>query len=309
MAELQDVAVVGEGLAFPEGPVAMADGSVLVVEVRAGRLARVTPRGTVERVADVGGGPNGAARGPDGAIYVCNNGGSVPGYATGPSGIQRVDLDTGAVEFIYRDCDGLALGRPNDLVFDRDGNFWFTDLDPGRIYYAAPDGSSIRCVWSDVHTPNGIGLSPDQTTLYVALTRPRQVLRRRILTPGELEPSAGYDIFSFVRTGELNRGLMLAGLAGAQELDSLAVDSTGAVCVGTLVESGITVISADGVTVEKHTLPTRLADPAVTNLCFGGTDMRTAFVTLGSTGRLISCRWPVPGLRLNFQEVRETSVT
>jgi gluconolactonase len=302
MADLDDVRVVAEGLAFPEGPVALADGSVLVVEIRAGTLARVTPDGAVVRVADLGGGPNGAARGPDGAIYVCNNGGSVPGFTVGPPCIQRVDLATGAVEVLYRHCDGVALGRPNDLVFDASGNFWFTDLDPGRVYYAAPDGSSITCVWSDLLTPNGIGLSPDQATLYVAQTRSRQVLRRRILGPGALEPSAGYDIFSFVRGGGLNPDRLLAGLPGAQELDSLAVDATGAVCVGTLVESGVTVISADGAQIEKYTLPPELADPAVTNLCFGGDDLRTAFVTLSSTGRLIACRWPAPGLRLNFQE-------
>lgn len=302
MPELADVRVVAEGLAFPEGPVALADGSVIVVEIRAGMVTRVTPDGRIERIADVGGGPNGAARGPDGAIYVCNNGGSVPGYTVGPPCIQRVDLTTGAVDVLYRECGGVALGRPNDLVFAADGTFWFTDLDPGRVYHAAPDGSSITCVWADLHTPNGIGLSPDQSMLYVALTRSRQVVRRRVVAPGVLEPSAGYDIFSFVRTGKLNPDVLLAGLGGAQELDSLAVDSSGAVCVGTLVESGITRISADGSVIEKFTLPPALADPAITNLCFGGDDLRTAFVTVSSTGRLVACRWPVPGLRLNFQE-------
>ena len=301
MPELQDVRVLAEGLEFPEGPVALADGSVLVVEIRNGHLSRVWPDGEVTLVADLGGGPNGAARGPDGAIYVCNNSG-FPGATIGPPCIQRVELDTGAVEVLYATGDGLALGRPNDLVFDRAGNFYFTDLEAGTVHYASPDGSSIRLVWSGLNSPNGVGLSPDETILYSAQTVTRQVLRRRIVAPGELEPSPNYDTRSLIRGGAANPDVLLIGLPGAQELDSLAVDSTGAICVGTLMESGINTISADGASAERHTLPAQLADPVVTNICFGGSDMQTAFITTSYTGRLVSCRWPVPGLRLNFQE-------
>ena len=66
--------VVAEHLAFPEGPVVMPDGSIIVVEIAAGRVTRVWGEGRKEVVAVTGGGPNGAALGPDGAIYVCNSG-------------------------------------------------------------------------------------------------------------------------------------------------------------------------------------------------------------------------------------------
>src|SRR2546426_4051316 len=72
---MTEMRVVTEGLHFPEGPVAMPDGSVVVVEIQSGDLTRVLPDGTKETVAHCGGGPNGAAVGPDGAFYVCNNGG------------------------------------------------------------------------------------------------------------------------------------------------------------------------------------------------------------------------------------------
>ena len=66
--------VVATGLEFPEGPVCMADGSIVLVEVKRGTISRVDPdNGSVEVVAQPGGGPNGAAVGPDGALYVCNN--------------------------------------------------------------------------------------------------------------------------------------------------------------------------------------------------------------------------------------------
>jgi gluconolactonase len=93
-----------------------------------------------------------------------------------------------------------------------------------------------------------------------------------------------------------NRGECVAGPAGLQYFDSLAVDSDGNVCVATILNGGITVISPDGSSVEHVPMP----DPLTTNICFGGNDLRTAYITLSGTGRLVSMDWPRPGLRLNF---------
>src|SRR5690606_17375978 len=132
--------VLADGLAFPEGPIAMEDGSVLLTEIAGGRLTRVMANGGIEVVAELGGGPNGAAIGPDGHCYVCNNGGfswrTDAGFSR-PTGaahnyrggsIQRVDLSNGAVETLYTECDGVPLHGPNDIVFDGAGGFWFTDF-------------------------------------------------------------------------------------------------------------------------------------------------------------------------------------
>lgn len=67
--------IVASGLNFPERPVALADGSLLVVEIGGGVLTQILPDGSKRCVAETGGGPNGAAVGPDGLIYLCNNGG------------------------------------------------------------------------------------------------------------------------------------------------------------------------------------------------------------------------------------------
>ena len=299
--ELQDVQVLAEGLVFPEGPVAISDGSVIFVEVYGGRVSRWAPTNGVSLVADVGGGPNGAALGPDGALYLCNNGGREGPHQCAPC-IQRLELGTGRVDVLYTDADGVPLASPNDLVFDSAGGFWFTDFSGDAILYASPDGLRVTRVVTDVHRPNGIGLSPDQSVLYWSQTYSRQVAQRRVLSPGVIVPSPGCSIRGLTQTGSIDREAVLVGLPGVQELDSLAVDSSGAVCVGTLVDPGITVVSPDGTSVEKFTLPEHLFDGAVTNICFGGPDLRTAYVTLSLTGRLISCRWPRPGLRLAFQE-------
>ena len=294
------------GLQFPEGPIAMADGSVLVVEIRRGTLTRVAPDGRTSAVANTGGGPNGAAIGPDGACYVCNNGGFewhdmagivVPGnqpadYIGGR--IQRVDLATGAVEDLYTECDGHALRGPNDLVFDRHGGFWFTDhgklrerdRDRTGLYYAKPDGSLVKEVVFPLDAPNGVGLSPDGTKLYVAETHTGRVWMWDVIGPGELAQSP------FGPGG----GVLLCGLPGFQLLDSLAVDSAGNVCVATLANGGITVIAPSGEVLEH--IPT--GDPVTTNICFGGPDLRTAYVTLSGTGRLVAMEWPRPGLRLAY---------
>ena len=299
MPELRNVELITDGLAFPEGPVAMADGSVIVVELNGGRITRVLPDGTKRTVAEVDGGPNGAAIGPDGALYVCNNGGTNPANAIGGR-IQRVDIATGACTTLYTECDGVSIGAPNDLVFDSAGHFWFTDhAMHGAIFYAATDGSSIQRVVKGTAAANGIGLSPDGSVLYWAETHTRQVHRRHVTAPGELVRSPGHGIRPMFFRGSTDPWSLLIGLPGAHELDSLAVDSSGAVCVGTLVDSGISEISPDG-DWTLHTLPLSLADGAVTNICFGGPDLRTAFITCSMSGRLVRATWHRPGLALEF---------
>ena len=296
-----DVTVLAEGLGFPEGPVAMPDGSVVVVQIYNGVVVRVADRGDITTVAYVGGGPNGAARGPDGNLYICNNGGQTPEHRCDPC-IQRIDMVTGEVAELYRQCDGRALSSPNDLVFDETGMLWFTDFVGGAIYYASPHGDSIVCAIDGVSGPNGIGLSPDRRVVYWAQTHTRQVMRRRLAGPGQVIESPGCSIDALVRNGRVDPDALVVGLPGAQELDSLAVEADGAICVGTLVDSGITVVDPGGFVREKFVLPPTLSDGAVTNICFGGPDLATAFVTLSLTGRLISCRWPRAGLRLAFQD-------
>ncbi len=305
---MTDIREVASGLEFPEGPIALSDGSVLLVEIKRGTLSRITPEGKVEVVADVGDGPNGAAFGPDGKVYVTNNGGCfewterfgltlpgpVPDTWTGGS-IQRVDIDTGDVEVVYTESSGRPLRAPNDLVFDTSGGFWFTDhgvrqertSDRTGLHYAKADGSSCTEVVFPLDAPNGIGLSPDGSRLYAAETHTGRVFAWDVPAPGEatgnnpLGPSGAE---------------LLAGLPGMQLFDSLAVDGEGWVCVATLINGGITAISPDGATIEHTPLP----DLLTTNICFGGDDVRTAYCTLSGTGKLVAVDWPRPGLRLAF---------
>ena len=296
--------LVTEGLQFPEGPIAMADGSVVLVEIQRQTLTRVRPDGTQEIIAHVGGGPNGAGVGPDGAVYITNNGGFQWNVADGltlPHGqpddyvsgsIQRVDLKTGAVSTVYDSCDGIALRGPNDIVFDAAGGFWFTDLGKsngdkmhmGHLLYAKPDGSMIKRVREGMLTPNGVGLSPDQKMVWVCETHTSRVWGFEITGEGEIAQPPNM----------WTPGTVLGPLPGYQMLDSLAVEAGGKVCCATLVNGGITAFDPAGGT-EHFAFP----DPLITNICFGGADMRDAWITASGTGKLYKCRWPRPGLKLN----------
>jgi len=295
--------IIASGLQFPEGPIPMPDGSVILVEIKRKTLTRVW-NGKSEVIADIGGGPNGAAFGPDGAIYITNNGGfeyhdmgglTVPGnaaadYETGR--LERVDITTGKVERLYDKIDGRKLSGPNDLIFDKSGAIWFTDLgkvydrtlDRGGLYYAKPDGSLLKEAAYGGTGLNGVGLSPDEKVVYGAETDTGKLWAFDVVGEGQVAPGT---------LGAIGR--CVAVQPYHCYFDSLAVQANGDVCVATILNGGITTITPAGISTH-----TPLPDPIVTNIAFGGADMRDAYITLSATGQLAKVRWPEPGLKLNF---------
>jgi gluconolactonase len=203
-----------------------------------------------------------------------------------------VDLATGEVRTLYTECEGQRLIGPNDLVFDRHGGFWFTDHGCGNehsrqfgaLYYALPDGSRIVRASPPLLAPNGVGLSPDETVVYVADTYMGRLWAFDVLAR---RGAAGLA---------LPAGRVVANLPGCQFLDSLAVQADGQVCVATILNGGITVFDPVSGQTEHAAVP----DLVCTNLCFGGADMRDVWITASGTGRVYRTRWPRPGLRLNY---------
>lgn len=305
---MTDMRVIARGLAFPEGPVAMADGSVVLVEIERQTVSRVHPDGRIEVIARPGGGPNGAALGPGGKFYICNNGGFAWRYEAGllrpvaqasdygGGRIETIDPATGTVAVLHDRCGANPLRGPNDIVFDRHGGFYFSDLgksrardrDHGGLYYARADGSRIVEVAYPILTPNGVGLSPDGHTVYVAETETARLWAFDLEAPGVARkrpfPSP-------------HGGRLIAGLPGFQRFDSLAVDAAGHVCVATLVVGAITAFAPDGRVVRQ----VMTGDPMTTNICFGGPGRRTAFVTLSGRGELVAMDWPEAGLELAYE--------
>lgn len=306
MAQLE---VAAEGLNFPEGPVWRPDGSVLVVEMAGQAVSRVNKDGTKDIIVDTPGCPNGIAIGPDGAAYVANNGGTIyfkvdglnrvkPGVPEGYAGgwVERVDLTKRTREVLYSRCGEFPFTGPNDLVFDRHGGFYFADYGKqmqrmrpnGGIYYGLADGSRVvECAYPLI-TPNGIGLSPDGSVVYVSESETGRIWTFDVEKPGVFRrnKAATYP----------HGGICIWSTPRSQRLDSLKLDSAGNICVATIYPGGIAVVSPQGELLEQ----VETGDPVTTSICFGGHDLKTAYITASSSGRLLKMKWPVAGLPLNF---------
>ena len=186
---------------------------------------------------------------------------------------------------------------PNDLVFDRHGGLWFSDLgkrraremDVGGMYYLKPGMKEIvEVVHRRAAGQRHWSVAGREHCLYRRDADGAAVGVRDCPNPARLKPR---DV---IYRGE--RGKPIAGLGGYQMFDSLAVEAYGNVCVATLVSGCISVIAPDGTLVEQ--VPT--GDRVTTNIAFGGPDLKTAYITLSGKGELIAMDWARPGLALNF---------
>jgi gluconolactonase len=294
--------LLAHGLRFTEAPVAMPDGSVFFVEIPAGHIDRVKADGTFEVFLQANDGPNGLSIGPDGALYVARAGNrSGPPVNPPPTGpehhgsIARVDIATRDMKILYTQCEGKDLGRCDDLTFDEWGDMWVTDLGANCLYNARADGSAIKVAAGGLTQANGIGLSPDRRTIYVALTRARQLVAFTITGRGTL-----------AMDGDKVRARILATVPGDDlHFDSLCVEADGSVLVCN-VGQGLCRFAPDGTLIEQINFDNYWP----INLVFGGADLKTLYVVgypAGQKpgmqdGQLISLRWPRPGLKLLYRK-------
>ena len=298
--ELEGARILAHGFEFPKGPSRWTTAVSFSERSRLASSPGSILSGSTERIVRTGGGPNGLAVGPDGAVYVCNNGDEAGGYSGGR--IERVDLTTGVVDVLYEAYEGQRLSARNDIVFDKHGGFYFTEYgtvrstgqDRGAIFYAKADGSSISKLrdshWQrpGIAAPNGIGLSADGEHLYFVETFTARLFSLRLAAPGVVDEEQSLDD-SFVY-----------GSSALEWFDGLAVDVAGNVCVATLRSGTITVCPPTGEAAHQVSVPADLWDPLATNLCFGGPDRSTLFLTLSRTGTLLTAPWPRPGIPLAY---------
>lgn len=299
-----------EGLKFPEGPILMPDGSVMLSELLGNKVVQVWPDGMKKVVAEPEGMPNGLAFGPDGFLYCANMGGllkpgilgSMPGVdvkrlAYRGGSIQRIDIATGECVDILTECEGHGLRAPDDLVFDSSGGFWFTDIgvtdhdsrkaDETGIYYVPSDMSSVKRVIRSTVPTNGIGISPDGTKLYWTEYLTGRLFMRRITAPGVLaEPEVPFGDCIFAHPLPVTW------------FDSLTVGANGEIAVavhnGTPQgRSGVITFDAEGN--EVHYIG--FDDAWTTHVLFSFDGEPTAYVTLSGTGRLVSVPWHYHQLR------------
>jgi len=277
--------VLAEGLAFPEGPVWLGPGRIAFVQIR-GQCVSLFEKGAVRRVAATGGGPNGATLGPDGALYVTNNGGVSLGHegvwmaAEALTGrLQRVTLE-GHVADVATDLPGKAPNRPNDLCFGPDGLLYYTDphnwedlanLGIGRVGRTTLSGR-VDLVAEIPAFPNGIGFGPDDR-LYLA-----QSVSQKILVM-DAKPGAGAT--------PAEHATLPVGYP-----DGFCFDTAGRLYVAASLGDAVVVLEPDGAVKEVIEMG---AGSEPTNCCLGD---GLLYVTLSGTGQLVALDAPVEPLAL-----------
>ena len=292
-----DERVAATGFRFPEGPSIDRDGGVVLVELGGRCVSCIDPDGVVSTVAVLGGSPNGTAFDTDGVLYVCDGGGrwsaetstgGLPGPGDGRGLVHRVWPD-GRCDVFLSEIDGVALFAPNDCCFDRDGGLWFTDpawpgadgvIPPGSICFTTLDGRARR-VHTGLRFPNGLGVTADGRSLVVAESATNRLVAFPILGPGRVgEPTE----FGFMGKGVLP--------------DGLCFDIEGRVLCAGHGGSCIVVFPPGGGDPETIV---EMDDRDVTNLCFGGPDLSTLYVTESDAGRVVTVPWSCPGMPLFAQ--------
>lgn len=260
---------------FLEGPCVTRDGDLIVSDIPFGRIFRVSERGRFDQIAEYDGEPNGLSIHRDGSIAMADH----------RNGLMRLDPVNGTVTPVLPRLRREGFKGLNDVLYDNAGNLFFTDQgqtgmqDPtGRVYRMKPDGQ-VDLMVDTVPSPNGMALSPDGRTLYVAVTRANQVWRLPLHPDGS--------------TTKVNVFLNLSG--GTTGPDGLATDSEGNLVVCHCGFGIVWVFSALGEPLYRIRSTVGLD---VTAACFGGADHRTLFITESSSGSILAVDMPVPGMAL-----------
>ncbi|MDE2604806.1 MAG: SMP-30/gluconolactonase/LRE family protein [Burkholderiales bacterium] len=259
---------------FLEGPVFDAAGNLYVTDIPFGRVFRIDPSGGWSLVGEWDGEPNGMKFLTPGELLVTDY----------KNGLVVLEIASGKVRPFLERRNSERFKGVNDLVFDTRGNLYFTDQgqtglqDPtGRVYRLAPDGH-LDMLLSNVPSPNGIVLSPDERFLFVAVTRGNCVWRMPLLADGSVS-KAGQFFTSYGPSGP----------------DGLAMDETGRLLVA---NPGLGYVWVLNRFAEPELVLMGPRGASVTNLTFGGLDRKTVYCTDSTHGNVLMARLDVAGRAL-----------
>ena len=267
----------GRVATFLEGPAFDRDGNLFVVDMPFGRIFKVAPDGSFDVIIEYDGGPNGLAIHADGSLYVADR----------QHGIVRVDPASGSHEVVLSELPNAALKGPNDLIFDREGNLYFTDQggtglhDPtGRLVRLGNDGA-VDVLLDNVPSPNGLVLDADERVIYLAVTRANAIWHVPLTRD---------------RRGVGRVGLFIQ-LSGGPEggPDGLALGERGTLAIAHARFGSLWLFSALGEPTHRVRIG---AGPLVTNVAFGGDDNRELYMTESSSGTILRVRANEAGLAL-----------
>jgi len=260
---------------FLEGPVVDDAGNLYVTDIPNGRIFRIDTHGAWETIAEWDGEPNGMKFFTADELLVTD-------YR---NGLVLVDIKTGKVRPHLGRRNTESFKGVNDLTLDARGNVYFTDQgqtglhDPtGRVYRLSPEGR-LDLLLSNVPSPNGVVLSPDERFLFVAVTRGNCVWRMPLQADGSVS-----------KTGQFFTSY------GPSGPDGLAMDQTGRLLVANPGLAYVWVLNhrAEPVEVIRGT-----PGHSLTNLAFGGSDRKTLYITNSTTGEILTVQMDEPGATLS----------
>jgi gluconolactonase len=284
---------IAAAVAFTEGPTVDGDGNVYFTELVFQRIMKLTPQGVLSVFREQSNNANGMLIDPQGRLVACEGAGSQRmGVAqTFKPRITRTDLKTGRIEVLAETYQGKPFVGPNDVTIDSKGRLYFTDLPGGAVYRLDAPGQLVRILATpEIQRPNGIQISPDDSTLYLIeanqAEKGARMIRAFDLRPDgtvanmrvhyNFYPGRRADGMSIDSQGNLYASAGMGQLRGTSEtLDT---------------KTGIYIISPAGALVKF--MP--IAEDYITNNAFGGPDMKTLYVTAGKT--LYKLRTDIAGL-------------
>ena len=257
---------------FLEGPSFDRDGNLYVVDIAHGRVLRVSEGGEFTVVVDYDGSPNGLKIHKDGRIFVADR----------QNGIVEVDPVNGKVS-PYISPDQLpGYKGVNDLFFASNGDLYFTDQGDtglhdatGRVFRQDTNGP-LNCLIDNVPSPNGLVMDPEETLLYIAVTRANAVWR-----------------MPFRKDGSVNRVGIFAQLVGGMGPDGMAMDVDGNLSIAHAGFGAVWLFSALGLPIYK--IPDPDGSPLTTNLAYGGPGNRSLFITSSFSGKILRAELPTRG--------------
>lgn len=264
----------GSVTSFLEGPSFDRDGQLYCTDIPFGRILCVSPSGQFSVVAEYDGEPNGLKIHRDGRLFIADQKQGIlvmePAERTPRPFLIRAGLE--------------RLKGPNDLVFASNGDLYFTDQgqtglhDPtGRVIRVRASGS-VEVLLDNVPSPNGLVLTPDESMLYLAVTRANAVWRIPLLRSGGVA-----KVGTFIQ------------LSGGSGPDGLAIDEEGNLAIAHAGLGSIWRFNAHGEPLQRIRCPTGRMS---TNLAYGGDGRKTLFITESSSGCILTVDTPVAGLAM-----------
>lgn len=310
---LDQLEKIGQGVERPEDVVVGRDGRVWLSDLQSA-AAEARPDGTLHRVGNAGGSPNGINMDAEQRIIIANVGG-LDGGDSGP--VQRLDTETGEIEILAAEVDGMKLLASNYPHIDSRGRIWVThstfrsgpgafDGEPDGFLFRIEEDGSTTLLADEIEFANGITLDPEERNAYVCQTSGCNVIRFPINDDGSLGQREQYGPMlgktaAEMRSAAGDRPLTPEERSQMGLTDGCQFDQEGNLWVTLPMSNKVIAITPKGEMVTIISDPEGSLMQAPTNVTWGGEDLQDLYIGSIRTPYVLKTRVPTPGESLIHQ--------